>query len=74
MTEHDPSSGPFVSGTSLESFEEAVTSAMGDIRGDPNREGIAYGEVTRLWVEKGGIVGRPQYHATVRELHEPPRD
>jgi flavin-binding protein dodecin len=51
-----------VTGTSLESFEQAAASAFDEIPGDPNAEGIASADVVRTWVTKGGFVGRTQYH------------
>lgn len=49
-------------GTSFESFEEAVNNAFAEIPGDPAREGLAEADVARSWVTKGGVVGRTQYH------------
>lgn len=51
-----------VNGSSLVSFAEAAASAFDQIPGDPDREGSAAAEVTRMWVTKGGIVGSTQYH------------
>ena len=50
-----------VTGTSFESFTDAARSAFDQIEGDPDREGLAEAEVTRFWLEKGGVVGRIQY-------------
>jgi hypothetical protein len=49
-------------GSSLESFEEAVENALAQIPANANREGIAEAEVARSWVSTGGFVGRTQYH------------
>ena len=51
-----------VIGTSFESFSDAAAAAFRDVPGDPDREGAAAARVERLWVTKGGIVGRVQYH------------
>jgi hypothetical protein len=59
-----------VTGTSLESFEDAVATAFADVPGDPDREGLASADVVRAWVSKGGIVGQTQYHV---ELASPAR-
>jgi hypothetical protein len=50
-------------GTSFDSFAQAAASAFEQIPGDPNREGAASAVVSRLWMSKGGFVGRVQYHA-----------
>jgi hypothetical protein len=51
-----------LTGSSFESFEDAATQAFASVQGDPNREGLAFATVRRLWLEKGGIVGRIQFH------------
>ena len=50
-----------VTGTSFESFSEAAANAFADIPGDASSEGLASARVERMWLEKGGIVGRTQY-------------
>jgi hypothetical protein len=50
-------------GTSFDSFADAAASAFEQIPGDPTAEGLASAIVTRLWMSKGGVVGRVQYHA-----------
>jgi hypothetical protein len=57
-------------GTSLESFEEAVANAFAEIPGDPGQEGLAEAQVARSWVTKGGVVGRTQYHVEL-VAHQP---
>jgi hypothetical protein len=57
-----------VVGTSFDSFTEAAKAAFDQIPGDPDREGAAAAEVRRLWLTKGGIVGRVQYHAELAQL------
>jgi hypothetical protein len=59
-----------VTGSSLESFEDAVASAFSDVPGDPEREGLASADVVRAWVSKGGFVGQTEYHV---ELVSPAR-
>jgi hypothetical protein len=54
-----------VTGTSLESFSDAASTAFRDIEGDPEREGAAAADVVRLWMTKGGVVGRTQYHVEI---------
>lgn len=49
-------------GTSFESFAAAAAAAFDTVPGDPKREGAASAEVARMWVSKGGFVGRVQYH------------
>lgn len=48
-------------GTSFESFSDAAATAFAQVEGDPRREGAATANVARMWLEKGGIVGRTQY-------------
>jgi hypothetical protein len=48
-------------GTSFESFTDAAASAFAQVQGDRRREGAATARVARMWLEKGGIVGRTQY-------------
>ncbi|MDX6438313.1 MAG: hypothetical protein QOF45_896 [Gaiellaceae bacterium] len=57
-------------GASFESFADAAKAAFDQIPGDPNREGAAAADVARLWVSKGGIVGRVQYHAELTPSEE----
>lgn len=59
-----------VVGTSLTSFADAAKTAFDQIPGDPDREGAAAAEVSRLWITKGGIVGREQYHAELTRLQD----
>jgi flavin-binding protein dodecin len=48
-----------VHGSSLESFEDAVESALRDVPAGP--EGLKRGRVVEMTVEQGGFVGRTQY-------------
>ena len=57
------SSDETVVGNSFDSFADAASSAFSQVPGDPNREGAAAATVARLWMSKGGIVGRVQFHA-----------
>ena len=50
-------------GTSFTSFADAARIAFDEVPGDPDREGLAAADVARLWLTKGGVVGRVQYHA-----------
>jgi hypothetical protein len=65
-------------GTSFDSFAEAAASAFEKIPGDPTVEGLATAIVTRLWMSKGGVVGRVQYHvelvATTRPAVAEPKE
>jgi flavin-binding protein dodecin len=58
-------------GTSLESFEEAAVNAFAEFEGDPSREGLAAAKVHMMWVEKGGFVGRIQYHVELEPMANP---
>ena len=49
-------------GTSFTSFADAAKNAFDQVPGDPDREGVAAADVRRLWLTKGGFVGRVQYH------------
>jgi hypothetical protein len=60
-----------VSGSSLDSFEEAAKNAFEEFEGDPNREGMAAARVVTLWLEKGGFVGRIQYHVELEAYPQP---
>jgi len=51
-------------GTSFESFAEAAANALHDIPGDPGNEPVS-ATVTRLWLERGGFVGRTQYRVEI---------
>ena len=53
-------------GTSLESFAAAAEAAFADIPGDPDKEGLASASVARMWLTKGGAVGRTQYHVELQ--------
>ncbi|HEX2125202.1 MAG TPA: hypothetical protein VHF45_01415 [Thermoleophilaceae bacterium] len=57
-----------VVGTSFTSFADAATIAFDEIPGDPDREGAAAADVARLWLTKGGVVGRVQYHVELTRL------
>jgi len=57
-----------VAGTSFASFADAGKIAFDQIPGDPDREGAAAADVTRLWLTKGGIVGRVQYHVELTPI------
>jgi hypothetical protein len=59
-----------VVGTSFTSFADAATIAFDQIPGDPDREGSAAATVSRLWLTKGGFVGRVQYHVELTRLDE----
>jgi len=48
-----------VHGSSLESFEDAVESALRDV--PAGAEGLKRGRVVEMTVEQGGFVGRTQY-------------
>ena len=61
-----------VTGTSLESFEEATDHAFGQIPGD-GPEGSASADLVRAWVTKGGFVGRTQYHVELAAPAAGPR-
>ena len=52
-----------VVGSSFESSSDAARSAFEQVPGDPDREGVATAEVARLWLTKGGFVGRVEFHA-----------
>jgi hypothetical protein len=65
----DPDKGRVI-GTSLESFTEATAMAFSQIKGDPGREGAAAASVLRMWVTKGGFVGRNQYHVELEQISE----
>jgi hypothetical protein len=52
----------------MTSFADAAQSALDQIPGDPQQEGIAVANVTRLWVSKGGVVGSTQYHVELTEI------
>lgn len=56
-------------GTSFTSFADAAQTAFDRIPGDPRREGTAAADVTRLWLSKGGVVGRVQYHVQLTQVH-----
>ena len=56
-----------LTGSSLKSFEDAAAQAFAGVPGDPNREGLAFATVRRMWLEKGGIVGRIQYHVELEK-------
>jgi hypothetical protein len=64
----DAGGGRRVTGTSLESFSDAAATAFGDIEGEPGREGMAGADVVRMWLTKGGIVGRTQYHVEIAQI------
>jgi hypothetical protein len=57
-----------VTGSSFNSFAEAAKSAFDEVEGDRSREGIAEARVTELWMTKGGVVGRTQYHAELERV------
>jgi hypothetical protein len=61
-------SGEKAVGTSFDSFDEAARSAFDAIAGAPHREGLGAAEVSRLWLTKGGVVGRVQFHAELVSL------
>ena len=63
-----------VVGASFDSFAEAASSAFDAMPGDPDREGAAAAEVSRLWMTKGGVVGRVQFHAELVPLRIGGRD
>jgi hypothetical protein len=51
-----------ITGSSFDGFSEAALAAFSDVQGDPDREGIATAKVVALGLEKGGFVGRTQFH------------
>lgn len=63
MSDEEP-----VVGTSFASFADAGKIAFDQIPGDPDREGAAAADVARLWLTKGGIVGRVQYHVELTPI------
>jgi hypothetical protein len=60
-----------VTGTSLEGFDDAARQAFDDVPGDPDREGLASADVSRMWLSKGGFVGRVQYHVELDVAADP---
>lgn len=59
-----------VVGTSFSSFAEAAKAAFDQISGDPAKEGAAAAEVRRLWLTKGGVVGREQFHVELVQIDD----
>lgn len=51
-----------------ESLQDAIDEAFKMIPGDPEREGLARAEVTKIELEKGGFVGITQYKVTLATL------
>ena len=52
-----------ITGSSFESFADAAAKAFAQVPGNQKREGAATAIVSRMWMTKGGVVGRVQYHA-----------
>jgi flavin-binding protein dodecin len=55
-------------GTSFESFSDAAASAFKEMKGNQGKEGLASATVVRMWLEKGGFVGRTQYKVEIKAV------